>query len=105
MMKEPLTLSDHIQAVLKMENSEFCRLFSSVKPQENRFTKQPTSSTFKSLPNSSNQAASSKVKQPDSGAKTATQTAPQRTQGRVKLSDAEYEHKKKNGICFSCDEK
>ena len=105
MMKEPQTLSDHIQAVIKMEDSEFCRLFSGGKVHENRQGKQTTSSGFKSLVTPTNQAWTNKAKQQEPVAKTTIPAVNTKTQGRVKLSDAEYEHKKKNGICFSCDEK
>ncbi|XP_033137014.1 uncharacterized protein LOC117128518 [Brassica rapa] len=102
-MKEPQTLSDYIETVLKMEDSEFCKLFASVKGQENRVNKQSSSSTFRSLPSS----AQNSVNKPKLFEQAARQSAPSLNpkQGRVKLSDAEFEHKKKNGICFSCDEK
>ena len=105
MMKEPRTLSDHIQAVIKMEDSEFCRLFSSAKGQEKRFVKSTTSPFFKPLATPTNQAWNNKQKQLDPSVKQSTQAVVLKGQNRVKLSDAEFEHKKKNGICFSCDEK
>lgn len=104
-MKEPRSLSDHIEAVIKMEDSEFCKLFAAAKTNENRSAKQQPSSNFRSLPATPNQNNFSKPKSMDNTSRTTAPSGNQKSQGRVKLSDAEYEYKKKNGICFSCDEK
>lgn len=52
-----------------------------------------------------NQSWNSKPKSVDSGSKQVALATTQKPQSRVRLPDAEYEYKKKNGLCFTCDEK
>lgn len=41
-MKEPKKLPDHIEAVMKMEDNEFCKMFALLKEQKNKTGKQST---------------------------------------------------------------
>lgn len=108
-MKEPQTLHDHIETILKMEDSEFCKLLASSKSHDSKSIKQ--SSTTSSKPSSTYIAPSWKNKQtiPDSGQKSGEKQTQQKANEKsnipLKLSDAEYDYKRRNGLCFKCPER
>lgn len=108
-LKEPITLPDHIETILKMEDSEFCRMLACGKHQEQRSGKYTNNSNSK--PSSTYVASSWKPKQAttDSSQKQVEkQTQPkgnERSNNHIKFSDAEYDYKQKNGLCFKCPEK
>lgn len=104
-MKEPKTLPDHIEAVIKMEDSEFCRLLAASKPQENKVVKQGVNTQFRTVQTSINQPWKNKQTTTEVGSKPGLQKQQDKPLGPLKLSDEEYEWKKKNGICFKCPEK
>lgn len=104
-MKEPKTLPDHIEAVIKMEDSEFCRLVAANKPTENRVMKQGVNTQFRTVQTTVNQPWKSRQPSVEAGIKPGNQKPHDKPLFPLKLSDEEYEFKKKNGICFKCPEK
>lgn len=108
-MKEPRTLPDHIEMILKMEDNDFCKLLATMKSQEQKSGRLSSNTTSKVA--SPYTAQSWKPKQPsaDTGQKQGdkpTQTRMNEKNGPpIKLSDAEYEYKKKNVLCFKCPER
>ena len=108
-MKEPKKLPDHIEAIIKMEDSEFCRMFAAAKGLENKGGKQSSSSWQRSA---SLGGSSNWKRRPALPEATPKQSDRQRQQKGsekggppIKLSDAEYEHKKRNGFCYKCPER
>lgn len=107
-MKEPKTLPDHIETILKMEDSEFCRLLAAGKSQEQRGGRYSSNSTNKT---SATYIAPWKPKQTtvDSGQKQVEKQGQpkvnEKNNNPIKLSDTEYDYKRRNGLCFKCPEK
>lgn len=48
-MKEPKSLPDHIEAVIKMEDSEFCKLVAACRTSENKAVKQGVTTQFRTV--------------------------------------------------------
>lgn len=68
-MKEPKTLPDHIEAVIKMEDSEFCKLIAGGKQSDNKGTKQQVSNQSRSFTITGNQNWKKKQTSAESGSK------------------------------------
>lgn len=108
-LKEPHTLPKHIEAILKMEDSEFCRLLTVMKSQDQKSERQISNSTSK--PSSTYVSQSWKPKQmnADTGQKQVQKQAQPRVNEKsnhpIKLSYAKYDYKRKNGLCFKCPER
>ncbi|KAG2311911.1 hypothetical protein Bca52824_023468 [Brassica carinata] len=102
-MKEPKTLPDHIEAVMKMEDSEFCKMFALLKEQESKSGKQSSKPPIRygsQFWKPKQQTLESGQRQEDKQGQTKlTEKQP------LKLSDAEYDYKRKNGLCFKCPER
>ncbi|WZZ44065.1 hypothetical protein YC2023_040324 [Brassica napus] len=101
-MKKPRTLPDHIEAVMKMEDSEFCKMFALLKEQENKTGKQSTEPS----PRYSSQYWKPKQQTFDSGKKQEDKQGQtkmvEKQHQPLKLYDADYDYKKKNGLCYKC---
>lgn len=105
-MKEPKSLPEHIAAIIMMEDSEFCKMLTTQKTQDFKSNHQGTQSQFKTMPSSGNQNWKAKSTVAESSQKLGEKPGITKTgdnhQGQVKLSDADYKYKKKNGLCFKC---
>lgn len=89
--KEPVGLPNHIVAMIAMEDNEFCRMMSSTSLATIVSQKQATTLSFRPTSihsqNNERRVTTETVRNP--------QDKPP-----LKLSDAEYEHKKKNKLCL-----
>lgn len=88
-----------------MEDSEFCKMFALLKEQESKTGKQP----IKSSSRYGSQFWKPKQQTTDSGQKLEEKQSQTKVIEKynqpLKLSDAEYDYKKKNGLCFKCPER
>lgn len=86
-----------------MEDSEFCKMFALLKEQENKSGKQsgkPSTRYGSQFWKPKQQTFDSGQKQEDKQGQTKiVEKQP------LKLSDAEYDYKRKNGLCFKCPER
>lgn len=100
-LKEPVGLPNHIAAVVAMEDSEFCRMLAATTTVTTVAPKQGASTSSTSFRSAAiHNTGQWKKQQSETGKPPPTGVKPP-----LKLSDAEYEFKKKNKICFTCDEK
>lgn len=111
-MKEPVGLPNYIETILKMEDSNFCRMLTSNKQTEHRSMMQNTNVNFCPAPISNQLAWKNKQQAGESGgsvSKNGERNTHQNqaqtsgaNQNQVKLSEAEYAYKKRNGLCYKC---
>lgn len=108
-------LPNHIATILKMEDSDFCKVITGSKQTEQRAVKQGANVNFRSAPFSDQLTWKSKQHSGESNSATNKQSERSTNQNQastsggnqnqMKLSEAEYAYKKRNGLCYKCPEK
>lgn len=110
-MKEHVGLPNFIAAVLLMEGSDFCKMIAGRPQNESRSSKQGQSVSFRNAAvNSStwktrNQNTTTDQQNQKEADKNKDQKQNNRATTPYKLSEAEYAVKRREGLCYTCDEK